>query len=213
MAIERLPFRLGLPVLLVLGVALWAAAPVFGQAAAPAFRFQTLAPGYPSVSGVLAFGFAPYGAAEPASTPPAPCAMLPDGSSVPGPLCGLVERMFRGSPTFRRQWIRIAEARVRLRITFDHAQIVDGSLARSVVNLGALQAHIQLRPNDPGLPEHLAHEVEHVLEHLDGVDLAQAAAGGLRGVARMAGPTFETRRAIVIGRVVAAEMARFAAGS
>lgn len=212
MTIERLPSRLGLPALLVL-CALTAVRPAFGQVGPPAIRFQPLTAGHLSVSGAVAVGFAPYRADAPGRAPADLCAMLAPGSVVPPTVRPLAERMYLASPTFRRQWIRIVEARIRLRVSFDHARTADGSVERTIVNVGALQAHIQLRPDDPDLPEHLAHEIEHVLEHLDGVDLAQAAAGGVRGVTRTAGPMFETRRATVVGRIVAAELARFRAGS
>ena len=57
-------------------------------------------------------------------------------------------------------------------------------------------------------PEYLAHEIEHVLEQVDGVDLHRSARGGLEGVQETQSSVFETARAIAIGRVVAREVAQ-----
>ena len=58
-------------------------------------------------------------------------------------------------------------------------------------------------------PEYLAHEIEHVLEQVDGVDLRRSARGGLEGVQETQSSVFETARAIAIGRVVAREVAQW----
>ena len=57
-------------------------------------------------------------------------------------------------------------------------------------------------------PEYLAHEIEHVLEQVDGVDLRRSARGGVAGVSETS-RVFETARAIAIGRVVAREVAQW----
>lgn len=57
--------------------------------------------------------------------------------------------------------------------------------------------------------ELIAHEIEHVIEQLDGVDLrvrATLPASGVRS--RDHGDEFETTRAIRVGRMVAAEVRR-----
>lgn len=221
MTIERVASRVGLRALLALCICPATAVPAFGQAS-PAFRFPAFTadsvpvavrvPQYLSDSGAVAVGFTPHRVEAHGFRPMDPCAMLPAGSSIPRMAGALIERMFRASPTFRRQWVRLTAARVRVRITLDHGRIVDGSAARSLIDAATLQVHIQLRGADRRLPEHLAHEIEHVLEQLDGADLAEAAARGVRGVAGAAGSAFETRRAIVIGRIVAGEVQRVAEG-
>lgn len=221
MTIERRPSRLGLQALLALCICLSTTVAAFGQAG-PAFRLRAVISGHPSVaidtpqylsaSGAVALGFTPSPGAG-TSTVTDPCAMLPPDSRIPKTVGVLVERMLRASPTFRRQWVRLAAARVRLHVTLDHERIVDGSSARSLIDGQSLHVRMQLRGADRRLPEHLAHEIEHVLEHLDGVDLAEAAARGVRGVTHAGRSAFETRRARVIGRRVAAEVRRFDAGS
>ena len=53
--------------------------------------------------------------------------------------------------------------------------------------------------------ELLAHELEHVIEQLDGIDLAAKAAVANSGVRSCTDGTFETSRAVRIGTVVALE--------
>ncbi len=52
--------------------------------------------------------------------------------------------------------------------------------------------------------EHIAHELEHALEQVDGTDLARLARQGLDGVMNFGG-SFETARARAVGRIVAQE--------
>jgi len=54
--------------------------------------------------------------------------------------------------------------------------------------------------------EHIAHELEHVLEHIDGVDLPRFAHGRLNGVVNCGGE-YETARARAVGQAVVREMA------
>jgi hypothetical protein len=61
-------------------------------------------------------------------------------------------------------------------------------------------------PNLRDQSEYLAHEIEHVLEQIEGVDLTSAVAKGVRGARRIdGGRTFETDRATAVGRLVAGE--------
>ena len=53
--------------------------------------------------------------------------------------------------------------------------------------------------------ESMAHELEHVLEHLDGTDLPRLARQRVNGVVRSGGQ-YETARAQWVGRRVAAEV-------
>jgi hypothetical protein len=188
--------------------------PAFAQIAAPAHGL-TSGRAYVSASGALAYGFSPTQVVASPFAAGDLTAMLANGSSIPGPMRPIVEQMYRASPTFRRQWAQLAAASVLLHITLDHERIPDGSLARSVIRRKRhLRIHIHLRGADPHAPRHLAHEIEHALEQLDDVDLEYAAAHRLHGVSqRSHSHTFETRRAIAIGRQVAAEVSLAHAGS
>ncbi len=66
-----------------------------------------------------------------------------------------------------------------------------------------MSAQVYLRP-DLGVTEFIAHELEHIVEQLDGVDLKAQAGNG--EVWRTGDGAFETRRAIDSGRRVAREM-------
>jgi hypothetical protein len=167
----------------------------------------TSAPAFVSVSGVVALGFSPYRAAtSPRSLDPAD--MAPSDSDIPAICRPLLDDMWRGSATFRRQWIRVAAARVRIAITLDKPWQPGWSHSRSEISENSeLQLHVSLRIVDAAVIEHLAHELEHVLERLDGVDLARATASHVHGAtASGKPPVFETRRAIIIGRLVASEV-------
>jgi hypothetical protein len=179
--------------------------PLFAQRTLLASALPT-EPADVSVSGVVAFGFAPY--REAPSPPPLELAdMLPPHSDIPAICRPLLDDMWRGSATFRRQWIRLAAARVQIAITFDTAPN-DQTRAQSKISRRAgLRVRISLRLVGLDAIALLAHELEHVLEQLDGVDLAHAVASHVHGAkANGTPPVFETRRAIVVGRLVAAEV-------
>ena len=102
----------------------------------------------------------------------------------------------------------VAAARVRIAIAFDKSSPVDPVHAQSeITRKPDLRVHISLRLANRAATEYLAHELEHVLEQLDEVDLAHAVASHVHGAkANGTPPVFETRRAIVVGRLVAAEV-------
>ena len=123
----------------------------------------------------------------------------------------VVEGMRQRSPTFRRQIARIEAAqpfRVRV-LPEDRVRPTTGVDARTVFTFdrGALvSAHIYLRMTTT---ERLAHEMEHIVEQLDGIDLQRQAGNGV--VWKSHDNSFETSRAIRAGRLVAHEVARGAA--
>ena len=122
----------------------------------------------------------------------------------------MLERMWRDSPTFRRQCARLVEASITVVVrlvgpsgelavaaAISRIDLQDGLVTSADVRLGSVE------------PRYLAHEIEHVLEQLDGVDLRSAAARGVRGVATVRRQErFETARAISVGAQVASELGR-----
>ena len=121
----------------------------------------------------------------------------------------LVRRMWEASPTFRRQCARLAEAVVTIVVELDPKINRDRMNAFTQIHMvtGLVRAATtRLRVWEP---EYLAHEIEHVLEQVDGVDLRRSARGGLEGVQETQSSVFETARAIAIGRVVAREVAQW----
>jgi hypothetical protein len=118
-----------------------------------------------------------------------------------------LDSMWRSSPTFNRQCRRlVAAARLKVVIRLEEPQRRASFYARTVLERqdGVLvAAHVFLSPT-PNAVELIAHEVEHVLEQLDGVDLeAQIGSGN---VWKREDGAFETRRATEVGRRVAREV-------
>lgn len=125
--------------------------------------------------------------------------------------------MLAASPTFRSQCQRLADQTdLYVRIIVD-PRLTDGPIrARSVISRlrsGAVHAFVSIGAS-PDPAEWLAHEIEHVIEQLEGVRL-QALAAMNQNVWRTSRDTFETDRAIRAGRAVLDEVRgaeRLAAG-
>jgi Tol biopolymer transport system component len=119
-----------------------------------------------------------------------------------------LDRMAQSSPTFGRQMSRlVAETGLHVRVLVeDQPRLAQSSNARTVLTHrgGSLvSAHVYLKPS-PRAMEFIAHELEHVLERLDGVDLQTQAGSGMAW--KSGDNIFETRRAIEAGRRVAQEV-------
>ena len=123
-----------------------------------------------------------------------------------------VEGMLRGSPTFRRQCLRIsADPAVTVRLIIGSTAQRSGVRAQTRLrrNAGRLTATVEISPFQD-LEELIAHEIEHVIEQLDGVDLEARAARSHTGVS-VVGPRedmFETVRAHRAGLTVVSELRR-----
>ena len=134
--------------------------------------------------------------------------VLPSNLEVASVFRPFLDKMWQASPTFRGQWRRLAAGTgVRLSVLVeDLPRPAPSYKARTLLRHqdGSLvSAQVYLTPSSDA-PEFIAHELEHILEQLDGVDL-QAQAGN--GVVWKAGDgAFETRRAIEAGRRVARDI-------
>jgi hypothetical protein len=125
--------------------------------------------------------------------------------------------MLTASPTFRSQCQRLAgQTGLYVRLVVD-PRLTDGPIrARSVISRlrsGAVVAFVSIGAA-PDPAEWLAHEIEHVIEQLEGVKLHALAARN-HDVWRTSLDTFETGRAIRAGRAVLDEVRsaeRLAAG-
>jgi hypothetical protein len=132
---------------------------------------------------------------------------LPANLIVPDIVRPLVTTMWQQSFTFRRQCTRLAEnpavvVTIELASRTRHGR---RALTRVERRASGLHAWVQLELRTPQLyVEHIAHELEHVLEHVDGADLPRLARQGLNGVENHAGQ-YETARARSVGRTVARE--------
>jgi hypothetical protein len=140
----------------------------------------------------------------------APCAAigsavhLPETIQVADELRRPVDTMLRRSPAFRSQCRHFARApQLYARVRIDGQLAGRSYRARTTIHRlpsGAIVADIDITPvGDP--TEWLAHEFEHLIEQLDGLelmDLARRRQGAWHSVDEM----FETDRAIQMGRTV-----------
>ncbi len=153
--------------------------------------------------------FVPESHAEPvvAVEDGGPVTSLPSNLSVPGALRPLLEEVLRRSPTFRQQVQKLRHApHVRMAIRYGDVSTWHVLRAESVVSRyewGALQVDTTLYTARDVI-EVIAHELEHVCEQIDGLDVRQLSQRRHSGVYTV-GQHFETQRAIVIGRQVARE--------
>jgi hypothetical protein len=142
-----------------------------------------------------------------ADTLPAPVP-LPSNLTIPDDLRPLIDSMLRRSPTFRRQCLRIAEAsNLTIVLQYAHSPTshVRARTRMTTLRGGRRLAMVEIRQLDDSV-ELIAHEIEHVVEQLDGVDLSARAALPATGVHRCEDGDFETIRAIRIGAAVADEV-------
>ena len=118
-------------------------------------------------------------------------------------------RMWQSSPTFRRQCARLAETPDLTIVMLvgrlpEHWKSKASALTRIEGHAGQpMRAEVWLGLTD--LEMHIAHEVEHILERVDGVHVEVMNALAIEGVTRY-GDTFETARARETGRAVAREV-------
>lgn len=134
---------------------------------------------------------------------------LPANVSMRGDLAQVLGRIYDRSPTFRAQCERIAAAgNVRVTIRIDTA-IPSRCRAFTIVTRRGydIRAEVHLPPSS-SLTELVAHELEHVLEQIEGLDLQRRAREKQSGVRQVEGGAFETSRAQAAGRLVAAEVSR-----
>lgn len=128
--------------------------------------------------------------------------------TVDGPLRGLLDELLRRSPAFRRQWDYLMQVRgLSVRLALVHSSPVEDAHAASVISSladGSVLAVVSI-PGGVRVAESLGHEVEHIIERVDGISVAARHALGDGSVRRSASGSFETARATLAGRMVAAE--------
>jgi hypothetical protein len=123
----------------------------------------------------------------------------------------LVVKMLSRSPTFRRQMLRIAAA-TQLTVRLQSAPPSSHPGLRATTEFvrkanGKLLANVDIVWSSNGV-ELIAHELEHIIEQLDGVDLVGKASRPNSGVYATGdgGDLFETTRAKRVGLQVAREV-------
>jgi hypothetical protein len=153
----------------------------------------------------------PYGDAESESRAVFATAVgLPPNITMSAAFDDPVGAMLRLSPTFRAQCSRIGRAE-QLHVTVRRSLLAPSQSAMTRLvrqDDGRLDAEVEVGPLGDAIML-VAHEFEHIIEQLDGVDLASMAVRPGTGV-RSDPKTgqFETERAIAIGQRVARETSR-----
>ena len=122
-----------------------------------------------------------------------------------------VEEMRRVSPTFRQQYQRVIDApQLLLRARIDPAMVGRSFRARTTMtrySSGLIVASVEIGPGGQQA-EWIAHEFEHILERLEGMDLPALALQRVPGIWFSGGDMIETNRAVRAGRAVYDEMRR-----
>ena len=172
-----------------------------GLAQSNAVRWRT-APSEMAVgltSNVVGVYVEPHAAADVVEVPP--------NLDVPSTYQTTVERMLARSPVFRRQCLRLAAApHLEVVVRILHP-LASGPRARTTITRadpGRVIAAVEINPVGDFI-ELLAHELEHVIEQLDGVNLAAKSSIARSGVWTCPDGTFETTRAKRVGTLVALE--------
>ena len=128
--------------------------------------------------------------------------------SVPSAYQPAIDQMLARSPMFRRQCLRLAGAPHLSVVVRTTHPLTGGPRARTQISQAdgsRLIATVEINPLGD-FTELLAHEVEHIIEQLDGIDLAAKATVARSGVWSCADGTFETSRAVRVGTLVASEV-------
>lgn len=141
--------------------------------------------------------------AQPGDSP----SLLPPNLVVPGVARPLVISMWTLSPTFRRQCARLFE-HPEVLVRIDLSVAVHNGRASALVERGEgsyrVSVEIDVKRNALYV-EYIAHELEHVLEAVDGTDLPRLSRQRVDGVINLGG-SYETARAQSVGRIVAREV-------
>jgi len=134
-------------------------------------------------------------------------ALLPANLRVSDGVLPLVRTMWLRSPTFRRQCARLVEnPAVTVTIAFSSPSANVHARTHIARDGSGILATVEIGSSSPDLfVEHIAHELEHILERIDGVDHLRLARQGVDGILISEGD-YETARARAIGRKVAREV-------
>jgi hypothetical protein len=136
---------------------------------------------------------------------PEACASAIPGNIQAGLFTQDVLALLQGSPTFRAQCERIASAR-NVRVDLSLVRLPGTARAETTIDRyksGALRAHVQIAPG-ADYRALIAHEFEHIIEQIDGVNLREEAATGRAWLVDR--NVFETRRASETGDRVRREL-------
>ena len=138
--------------------------------------------------------------------------LLPANVDLPHVLEPALRRIYDRSPTFRRQCERVARApHALVRVQINHA-IPSRCRAFTIVRRRGYEMRAEIHlPINADLAELVAHEFEHVIEQIEGINLRKLSRVKGAGVYEVDRELFESDRAQAVGRIVAAEVSGRAA--
>ena len=143
--------------------------------------------------------------AEPTTAPavvrPWPCRLVVEDT-----LLSAILDAWRRSPTLQQQCRTLADARAVVRLEWGKSESYTEAVTRLGTNEGGGIVAIVSVPPVAKAIELVAHEMEHVIERVEGRDLPREARRRGSGVWEAFGGRFESRRAIDAGRQVAREV-------
>jgi len=137
------------------------------------------------------------------------CTSMPVNVQMPLPLQLALDQLLVQSSTLRRQCAAIAAASTRAHLVIQVAR-PDMASCRARASFawtsaGRLDVRIDV-PFTRDFPELIAHELEHVVEQIEGLNLRRLSEQPASGVEGVATGTFETARARDAGRRAALEV-------
>jgi len=192
----------GTALLSVLAAALWAPDHGLAQSNDPTAALTASATTAHGPELTASNGLRPY---EPAAAIAIDPSGLPRNLRVDEPYLNLVRQMWQHSPTFRRQCARLAAA-PRLTVVIGLGRTRPATRAVTRLTRGANgrdEATVVIGPGGDAA-ELVAHELEHIVEWLDGADYLSNSDDVRTVVPREF--VFETTRAVEAGKAVASEM-------
>ena len=135
---------------------------------------------------------------------------FPTNIVVQAELRATVAHLWVNSPTFRKQCLKIGEhKRYRVALTIEPQLNVNRNWrAQCVLRIyssGLVTAHVTV-PSRRDVNELIPHELEHVVEHIDGVNVKENARKHGNDAYDTGGGRIETARAMRMGRQVRAEV-------
>lgn len=145
-----------------------------------------------------------------AQSPGDACVELPSNIRVADGYRAWVVDLIARSPTLHRQCVAIARApSVAVRFDFTHRLIgVDRARTSFTRDRGQVMSAVIAIPLSRDFTELLAHELEHVVEQIEGVNLRRLSQVRDSGVRQVGHNVFETTRALAAGRAAARETRR-----
>jgi hypothetical protein len=126
---------------------------------------------------------------------------LPCRLVVKGTLLEAIERGWDQSSTFKRQCEDLAAARAVVSLTWDQPHAQWHARTRMGAQDGIVVAYVAVPPVEEAVG-YVAHELQHVLERIRGLDFEAESKRAGSGVWRAASGDFETQAAIDAGRQV-----------